>query len=73
MTRRDRSKELKVRLPLEQHVQLHTLKVMHGQPIQVTVRDALAAYFRDFEAGHDPAAGGTSAPAKAREEPSTGG
>lgn len=43
-------KEIKVRIPMEQHIKLHTLKVLHGQSISVTVKVALANYFRDFEA-----------------------
>jgi hypothetical protein len=49
MSRRGDGKELKVMLPLPLHVKLHTLKVMDGQPIQTTVRDALDAYFRARE------------------------
>ena len=47
----DAEKELKVRLPLPLHVKLHTVKVMEGQSIQTTVREALDAYFRAREAG----------------------
>lgn len=43
-------KEIKVRIPMAQHIKLHTLKVLHGQSISATVKVALANYFRDFEA-----------------------
>jgi hypothetical protein len=66
VSRRAASKELKVRLPLDQHVQLHTLKVLHGQPIHVTVQQALAAYFRDFEAAQGQA---PAPPAQGQEPP----
>lgn len=43
-------KEIKVRIPMDQHIKLHTLKVLHGQSISATVKVALSNYFRDFEA-----------------------
>lgn len=43
-------KEIKVRIPMGQHIKLHTLKVLHGQSISTTVKVALANYFREFDA-----------------------
>lgn len=43
-------KEIKVRIPLPYHIKLHTIKVLHGQSISSTVRLALDAYFKSFEA-----------------------
>lgn len=42
-------KEIKVRIPMQQHIRLHTIKVLHGQSISDTVKAALDAYFRDFD------------------------
>lgn len=42
-------KEIKVRIPLTFHIKLHTIKVLHGQSISSTVRQALEAYFREFD------------------------
>lgn len=39
-------KEIKVRIPMQQHIQLHTLKVLQGQTISDTVKVALEAYFK---------------------------
>lgn len=38
-------KELKVKIPVDFHVKLHTLKVLHGQNISATVERALTRYF----------------------------
>lgn len=42
------AKEIKVRIPLDYHIKLHTLKVLKGQSISDTVEIALAKYFTDF-------------------------
>lgn len=50
MTRDDRldeDKELKVKLPLSQHVQLHSLKVLTGRNISETVAEALRCHIGD--------------------------
>lgn len=41
----DDEKELKVKIPVDFHVKLHTLKVLHGQNISSTVEQALTRYF----------------------------
>lgn len=41
----DDDKELKVKIPVDFHVKLHTLKVLHGQNISSTVEQALTRYF----------------------------
>lgn len=38
-------KEIKVKIPLEFHIKLHTLKVLRGQSISNTVEIALGRYF----------------------------
>jgi len=41
----DEEKEIKVKIPVEYHVKLHTLKVLKGQNISSTVEHALTRYF----------------------------
>jgi hypothetical protein len=41
----DEEKEIKVKIPVEYHVKLHTLKVLKGQNISSTVEEALTRYF----------------------------
>jgi hypothetical protein len=41
----DEEKEIKVKIPVEYHVKLHTLKVLKGQNISLTVEQALTRYF----------------------------
>lgn len=49
-------KEIKVRIPLDYHIKLHTVKVVSGVPISDTVKDALEAYFEELkEADAKPA------------------
>ena len=43
-------KELKVRIPVEQHLQLHGLKVMTGKQISDAVTEALESYFQVLRA-----------------------
>lgn len=45
-------KEIKVKIPLDYHVRLHTTKVVEGQSISETVQIALANYFAAI--GTDP-------------------
>ncbi|MCA1812584.1 MAG: hypothetical protein LC624_01380 [Halobacteriales archaeon] len=40
------AKEIKVKIPLEFHIKLHTLKVLKGQSISDTVELALGRYFQ---------------------------
>lgn len=40
-----REKEIKVKIPVEYHVKLHTLKVLKGENISTTVEKALIRYF----------------------------
>ncbi len=42
------AKEIKVKIPLDYHVKLHTLKVLKGQSISDTVESALQKYFNEF-------------------------
>lgn len=42
-------KEIKVRIPLDYHIKLHTVKVVSGVPISDTVKDALEAYFAELK------------------------
>jgi hypothetical protein len=39
------AKEIKVKIPLDFHIKLHTLKVLKGQSISDTVEIALGRYF----------------------------
>lgn len=41
-------KEIKVKIPLDFHIKLHTLKVLKGQSISDTVELALQKYFNEF-------------------------
>ena len=41
-------KEIKVKIPLEFHIKLHTLKVLKGQSISTTVEEALTRYFQQL-------------------------
>jgi hypothetical protein len=45
-----RTKELKVNIPTELHLQLLRVKFLKGQTIAATVEEALRAYFSDHEA-----------------------
>lgn len=45
MTPADEQKEIKVKIPVEYHVKLHTLKVLKGKEISSTVENALTRYF----------------------------
>jgi hypothetical protein len=42
-------KEIKVKIPLDYHIKLHTVKVVEGQNISDTVRMALTEYFQDLK------------------------
>lgn len=55
------AKEIKVRIPLDYHIKLHTLKVLKGQSISDTVEIALQKYFSDFP-GEDRIAVGAVTP-----------
>jgi len=50
------AKEIKVKIPLEFHIKLHTLKVLKGQSISDTVEIALGRYFNQLsvEMAHGP-------------------
>ncbi|HVL49419.1 MAG TPA: hypothetical protein VM889_12735 [Candidatus Thermoplasmatota archaeon] len=41
-------KEIKVKIPLDYHIKLHTVKVIKGQNISETVKAALAHYFQEM-------------------------
>lgn len=40
----ERTKPLKVSVPLKQHIELHKLKILTGQNMSETVQDALKMY-----------------------------
>ena len=44
------TKEVKMRLPINQLIRLHGLKLLSGQNISDTVAKALSAYFETLEA-----------------------
>lgn len=44
-----RKRQLNVSIPVYQHVQLHTLKVLRGKNMSQTVYEALEAYFEDLD------------------------
>ena len=48
-------KEIKVRIPLDYHIKLHTVKVVSGVPISDTVKDALEEYFQEISEAERPA------------------
>lgn len=41
----DDTKQLKAKLPIRQHLQLHQIKILEGQNLSETVRQALDDYF----------------------------
>ena len=41
-------KEIKVRIPLDYHIKLHTVKVVSGTAISETVKAALESYFEEI-------------------------
>jgi len=41
-------KEIKVKIPLDYHVKLHTVKVVSGVAISETVKAALESYFEEI-------------------------
>jgi hypothetical protein len=45
------AKEIKVKIPVEYHIKLHTLKVLKGQSISDTVEAALGRYFTTMNDG----------------------
>ncbi|HET6405755.1 MAG TPA: hypothetical protein VFH78_14020 [Candidatus Thermoplasmatota archaeon] len=46
-------KEIKVRIPLDYHIKLHTVKVVSGVPISDTVKAALEDYFAEISAADE--------------------
>ncbi|HVL86539.1 MAG TPA: hypothetical protein VM681_00825 [Candidatus Thermoplasmatota archaeon] len=54
----DEAKEIKVKIPLDYHIKLHTLKVLRGQSISDTVEMALGRYFSDINAAPAAVQGG---------------
>jgi len=45
----DARKEIKVSIPVELHVKLRSIKLLHGRLIEDQVTDALRAYFAEVE------------------------
>jgi hypothetical protein len=52
-------KEIKVRIPLDYHIKLHTVKVVSGVAISDTVKVALENYFEELAAKDAPAQAAT--------------
>lgn len=50
-------KVLKVKVPTQMHMSLHTLKILSDQNISETVEEALRRYFDDLDMDVDEAAG----------------
>lgn len=44
----DRTKPLKVSVPLRQHIELHKLKILTGKNMSETVQDALEMYLAEI-------------------------
>lgn len=42
---RDERKEIKVKIPISQHIKLHSIRLMMEQTISESVQDALENYF----------------------------
>ena len=53
-------KEIKVKIPLDYHIKLHTVKVVKGQNISDTIKFALQHYFEELRAETEAANGGRS-------------
>ena len=49
-------KEIKVRIPLDYHIKLHTVKVVEGKAISDTVKVALENYFDEIAKAEAPVA-----------------
>jgi hypothetical protein len=47
----DRVKEVKVKIPINYHIKLHSMKVLTGKAISDTVTEALEAYFGHMKTG----------------------
>ncbi|MCA1813635.1 MAG: hypothetical protein LC624_06755 [Halobacteriales archaeon] len=47
----DRVKEVKVKIPINYHIKLHSMKVLTGKAISDTVTEALEAYFGGMKTG----------------------
>lgn len=45
------TREIKVKIPIEYHLRLHTLKVLRGQSISTTVERALSEHFARLAGG----------------------
>lgn len=50
----DEEREIKVKIPLDYHIKLHTVKVVRGQNISDTVKLALANYFNELRLEKPP-------------------
>ena len=46
----ERVKEVKVKIPINYHIKLHSMKVLTGKAISDTVTEALDAYFTQMRA-----------------------
>lgn len=48
----ERVKEVKVKIPINYHIKLHSMKVLTGKAISDTVTEALDAYFTQMRAAN---------------------
>lgn len=51
----ERVKEVKVKIPINYHIKLHSMKVLTGKAISDTVTEALEAYFGHMKSVPDEA------------------
>lgn len=58
----DEDKEIKVKIPLNYHIKLHTVKVVKGQNISDTVKQALEHYFTSLRVEQGAPAAAAVAP-----------
>ena len=61
----DEPRILKVRLPLDMHIQLHSIKILTGRSISDAVEEALTEYFAVLGAAHAASAADADADAPA--------
>jgi hypothetical protein len=50
----DREKEVKVKIPVNYHIKLHSMKVLTGKQISKAVTEALGEYFERLRDADDP-------------------
>lgn len=50
----ERDKEVKVKIPVNYHIKLHSMKVLTGKQISEAVTEALGEYFERLQEADDP-------------------